>query len=441
MGRFCKKTLVRKLVSMLFLGFLVACIIFTVLSVLGNEVLDEYFASSDFIYNAETPYIEELRSYVQKLNIQATDTTRLGEWAHKKGIGHFTISRERVLLYDSAYSDTVILGQAEAEMLHYNWQYFHTVTFADGEADVYIYKNYETKYYILLYTLAGILSVAVWMIFFVFGISKEVRYIQQLSHSVTQIGMGRLNSEISVKGEDELGNLARGLNQMRLSLIEKENTERELKSAQDKLVLGMAHDLRTPLTGLMTYLEIAKKQENLEDCARYVDKAFTKTAQIRELSNQLFEFLLISSKQPMQMEQPEDLEYALGEYLSELCGLLETDGFRVHIDKLCWKSVQIQICTDYAGRIINNLLSNIKKYGDPSVPLELSVKYSPSHVSITVRNKSMRSDQYVQGTGIGVKNIYTMMTQMNGNSSVQVEADYYSITLSFPIVKVEAIEL
>ena len=73
--------------------------------------------------------------------------------------------------------------------------------------------------------------------------------------------------------------------------------------------------------------------------------------------------------------------------------------------------------------------------------MELSVKYSPSHVSITVRNKSMRSDQYVQGTGIGVKNIYTMMTQMNGNSSVQVEADYYSITLSFPIVKVEAIEL
>ena len=69
------------------------------------------------------------------------------------------------------------------------------------------------------------------------------------------------------------------------------------------------------------------------------------------------------------------------------------------------------------------------------------MKYSPSHVSITVRNKSMRSDQYVQGTGIGVKNIYTMMTQMNGNSSVQVEADYYSITLSFPIVKVEAIEL
>ena len=46
-----------------------------------------------------------------------------------------------------------------------------------------------------------------------------------------------------------------------------------MKSAQDQLVLSMAHDLRTPLTGLMTFLEIARKQNSLNECTDYISKA------------------------------------------------------------------------------------------------------------------------------------------------------------------------
>lgn len=411
------------MIKLLLLGFSAAVAIFFALFCTGNAILNDYFSSSDFIYNAETTYIEELRAFVQKENIPANDTSRLGEWAHKKGISHFTISRNRVLIYDSTYSDTVILGQTEAEALHYNWQYFHSVSFSDGDADVYIYANYEMKYYILFYTLDAILSMFVWILLFAFGIRKEVKYIQQLSYSVTQIERGSLNSEIPVKGIDELGTLAHGLDQMRLALIEKEENEKQMKSAQDKLVLGMAHDLRTPLTGLMTFLEIAKKQHILKECINYIDKAYIKTTQIRDLSNQLFEFFLISSEQPVKLEDPENLEYALGEYLSELCGLLEMDGYRVSIDCLYWEPVQIQICTDYVGRIIDNLVSNIKKYADQTMPIELSSEYNASYANITIRNKSVGANQYVHGTGIGVKNIHTMMTQMKGACNVRIEPD------------------
>lgn len=433
MDKFWNKTLTRKMIKLLLLGFSVAIIIFFALFYISNTLLDDYFSRSNFIYNAETAYIEELRTFVQKENIAATDTSHLGEWAHKKGISHFTISRNRVLIYDSTYSDTVILGQTETEVLHYNWQYFHSVPFSDGNADVYIYADYETKYYLLFYTLDVILSMSIWIILFALGIRKEVKYIQQLSYSVTQIELGSLNSEIPVEGKDELGTLAHGLNQMRLALIEKEENEKQMKAAQDKLVLGMAHDLRTPLTGLMTFLEIAKKQQMLKECINYIDKSYSKAAQIRDLSNQLFEFFLISSEQPMKLEKPENVEYALGEYLSELCGLLEIDGYQISIDRLYWEPVQIQICTDYVGRIIDNLISNIKKYADQTIPIELSSEYNASYANITIRNKSAQTNQYIHGTGIGVKNIHIMMSQMNGVCNVCIEPNYYSITLSFPI--------
>lgn len=438
MDKFWNKTLTRKMIRLLFLGFAIASIVFLTIFYIGNALLEEYFSISDFIYNAEITYIKELRTFVQKENLEATDTSRLGEWAHKKGISHFTISRNRVLIYDSTYSDSVILGQTEAESLHYNWQYFHSVTFSDGDADVYIYANYEMKYYLLFYMFDVILCVFIWIVLFASGTHKEVKYIQQLSCGVTQIELGSLDSEIPIKGKDELGTLAHGLNQMRLALIEKEENEKQMKAAQDKLVLGMAHDLRTPLTGLITFLEIARKQQIPEECGNYIDKAYTKAEQIRDLSNQLFEFFLISSERPIKLEAPENVEYALGEYLSELCGLLEMDGYQTSIENLYWKSVQIQICTDYAGRIIDNLVSNIKKYADPNAPVKLSAEYSTSYASITIKNKSAQPNQYVHGTGIGVKNIHNMMSQMNGDCYIRIEPDCYSITLEFPIVMPEA---
>ena len=55
---------------------------------------------------------------------------------------------------------------------------------------------------------------------------------------------------------------------MRQTLIQREQSEQELRAAQEKLVLGMSHDLRTPLTGLMTYLEILKKTAEKQNCYR-----------------------------------------------------------------------------------------------------------------------------------------------------------------------------
>lgn len=55
----------------------------------------------------------------------------------------------------------------------------------------------------------------------------------------------------------------------------------------------MSHDLRTPLTGLMAYLEILKKQQKEGAVTQeYINKAFDRVLQIRDLSEQMFEYFL-----------------------------------------------------------------------------------------------------------------------------------------------------
>ena len=101
-----RNSLTKEIIFLVLSGFAAAFILFLILFQVGTTLLSEYFASSNFIYNSETSYINELTEFVHKKKLAATDTDQLGDWAHQKGIRHFTISRERVLIYDSTYSNS-----------------------------------------------------------------------------------------------------------------------------------------------------------------------------------------------------------------------------------------------------------------------------------------------------------------------------------------------
>ena len=87
-----------------------------------------------------------------------------------------------------------------------------------------------------------------YVLLYLFWNKKRSEYIQKLSESIRQIEGGYWDADIEVRGKDELGNLAYGLEQMRKNLIKKEENEKKMNKNQNKLVLAMAHDLRTPLT-------------------------------------------------------------------------------------------------------------------------------------------------------------------------------------------------
>lgn len=419
--------------GMLIVGLIIATVSGFSLYFVSNYYLDQYFESSGFLYNVSQQMVDQLQLYVSENKISAIDTDKLREWEKQENIRYFTISRKRMLLYDNTYNGSIPLKDTASEQLNYSWQHFHTVTFADGDADVFIYQGKDIKFYLIADVISVIVGAIVWVTIFLLGVQHEVRYICLLNKEVKEIENGRLNINFTIKGNDELAALAIGLNQMRLALLDKEEKEKQMKQAQDKLVLGMAHDLRTPLTSLMAYLGIIKKQTCENAISRYSEKALNKTIEIKNLSEQLFEFFFVNTEKIPELEPPENAEYSLGDYFSELCASLESTGFRVVIDNLIWKPVPIRISPDYMGRIINNILSNINKYADSEKDIEFSSSYSSDQIGLTIKNYKIARDEIgtVIGTGIGVKNIYTMMEQMNGKCEVDENERSYSITLWF----------
>lgn len=220
---------------------------------------------------------------------------------------------------------------------------------------------------------------------------------------------------------------------MRQTLIQKEQSEQELRAAQEKLVLGMSHDLRTPLTGLMTYLEILKKQQkNRNVTDEYIQKSLDKVIQIRNLSDQMFEYFFVNSQHKVELEEAEDIFSAFGDYLSELCVLLEDEGFTVDTEMLEWNPAAVRINTDLFGRIMNNIISNIEKYAGRNKPIQIQILYEESHIGILIGNTTDQPEQPVHKTGIGLQNISVMMEYMHGYVEVSEKEKDYCIILYFP---------
>lgn len=132
------------------------------------------------------------------------------------------------------------------------------------------------------------------------------------------------------------------------------------------------------------------------------------------------------------LESPEEVESALGDYLSELCALLGCSGFQIDVSELEWRQMFVRINTDYMGRIMNNIISNIEKYGDNSCEIQMKINYIPDGVGLSIQNAIALPNQYVQGTGIDVENIRLMMDNMGGTIDVNMSEETYCMLLWFP---------
>ena len=98
-----------------------------------------------------------------------------------------------------------------------------------------------------------------------------------------------------------------------------------------------------------------------------------------------------------------------------------------------WGEAKVQVYHRYIGRIMDNLVSNIKKYADKEYPIILEMKNNENMIQIDFENQKNTKKEYVKGTGIGIQNIKNMMEQMKGESEIINNENRYAIVLSFPI--------
>lgn len=107
---------------------------------------------------------------------------------------------------------------------------------------------------------------------------------------------GDLDHPITIQGDDELALLATSLDGLRLTLRQQQAEEAQAAAKVKSLITEMSHDLRTPLTTLLLYTEILRhhKYETEAQQDEYLAKIDGKARQIKQLSDNLFEYALVT---------------------------------------------------------------------------------------------------------------------------------------------------
>ena len=276
--------------------------------------------------------------------------------------------------------------------------------------------------------------------------------LQKLKAGGEALAAGNLNASVDVNhmygvlkhhGEN-LNSIAQGMQKA---------VQQQLKSERFRtdLITNVSHDIKTPLTSIVNYVDLLKKEDvQPEKAKEYIAVLDRQSARLKKLTEDLVEASKASSGTlPVHLEAVDVnvlLSQVSGEYQSrfELCKLEP-------IVKLSSEDPQILADGKLLWRVFDNLLSNICKYAMPGTRVYFTSEVQDGRVSISFKNISnyplditadellerfVRGDssRSTEGSGLGLSIAQSLTGLQKGTFDLVVDGDLFKANLSFPLL-------
>lgn len=270
------------------------------------------------------------------------------------------------------------------------------------------------------------------------AVVRLLRRIEELSRETELLMAGDLGHSIHAPGSDELSSLGGNIERLRLSVLERIEGEREAVGANSRLITGLSHDLRTPLTKLTGYLEILiyRKYGAEAEHDAFLRLAAEKAAQIKGLTDQLFDRCQASGQPEGFAGPPEAVDGAalLGQILSEQCCDLQREGFNVQ-PPVFGEEFTLYLRVEDTVRVFDNLFSNLRKYADPAFPVDIRAEIGEEAVRLELANRILAESAGRDSHGCGLPTMKELMGRGGGRLEAERRGETYRTVLLFPKCK------
>lgn len=237
---------------------------------------------------------------------------------------------------------------------------------------------------VLLFVLFGIV---IFSLIFLMMQRKTARDIETIADAVQQISEGDLTVRLDVAGEGEFTEIAESINRMEKDIQELIDKERNSEQSKTDLITNVAHDLRTPLTSIIGYLELLRKSNNLspEMQKRYLDIAYTKSERLQKLIEELFGFTKLSYGKVNVNIAEVDIVKLLAQLLEESYPNFVKNGLSYDFVSNTDSQI-IEADGDLLARLFDNLINNAIKYGKEGKRVKVNLRADREIVTIKIVN-------------------------------------------------------
>ncbi|WP_330365064.1 sensor histidine kinase [Oribacterium sp. NK2B42] len=237
---------------------------------------------------------------------------------------------------------------------------------------------------VLLFVLFGI---AVFSFIFLMMQRKTARDIETIANAVQQISEGDLTTKLDVTGEGELTEIAENISRMEKDIRDLIEKERNSEQSKTDLITNVAHDLRTPLTSIIGYLELLRKNNSIspEMRQKYLDIAYNKSERLQKLIEELFGFTKLSYGKVNLNITEVDIVKLLAQLLEESYPNFAKNGLSYDYVSNTGSQI-IEADGDLLARLFDNLINNAIKYGKEGKRVKVNLRADREIVTIKIVN-------------------------------------------------------
>lgn len=239
------------------------------------------------------------------------------------------------------------------------------------------------------------------MILFFKLTKSTMRYLNDLSESIQEVSYGNYDQNLAIEYDDELGLLAANINGLAKTLKDAEieanilrenerlayDAERKAEEQKNEMITNVAHDLRTPLTSIVGYLDLIKDNQQLtpQQVHQYSEVAYNKALRLQAMMDDLFEYTKLDSAKIKMHVNAINVSELILQLVDEFY-----PNFQEHrvtaVLSIPEKPLYVIGDGQLLARVFENLISNALKYGYDDSELKVQMIEEDENITIKIMN-------------------------------------------------------
>ncbi len=435
------------LFALLLLGILLASLVFVVVRFSCNFVVDRYYVTEQQRVQREVRYVSELQSFVTEQQLSSEELSRVSEWLASHRFVYIVLYRDDEIVFSpnewngppgvpgSPDAGITVKYPSLEELMRYAEQgALYPLVFSDGTVACSVAEFSEFLYYDAINIISLILAMITLAAIIIVYVHKMIVRISRLAEDVAVVSAGDMSHTIhSDETEDEITDLTRHVEAMRSSIVSTLESERQAIDANAELITAMSHDIRTPLTVLLGYLDVLGAQCKEEPSLTYLRAAEATALRLKELSDDMFRYFFAYGHSLEVNIQSYDAATLLEQLLAEHILLLTEQGYTFTSDTPSVpEGATLTTDAPHLMRIVDNIFSNIQKYADNACPITLELHAENDTCCLQIGNYIRKGGHTADSTGIGLKTCERIAAAIGSRFSTQRREDVFCVQLTIP---------
>lgn len=304
---------------------------------------------------------------------------------------------------------------------------------------------------LLLYTLLCSIVPLLAPIGFIVAIALMLRHIKdfnKLQQAMSEVKKGNFDQKVDLDTKGELATMGRNLNDISAGLEEAIQSELKSERLKAELITNVSHDIRTPLTSIITYVDLLKQETREDKRQEYLQVLGQKANRLKILTDDLFEAAKANSGNIEVNLEKIDVSALIKQSIGELNDKIKKNELNFMVkcyEEPCYVLADGRLL----WRVIENLLSNVFKYTMPGTRVYWDVIEEQHHVQIILKNISnhalnvpieellqrfKRGDESrtTEGSGLGLSITKSLTELQQGKFDMEIDGDLFKTIITMP---------